>query len=116
MVEGRLGYEPSASARRNRFAQAQPTFADLAAVACASWPPKVVGLPAGLRLGLAARRARYQLLYNRRLTHLFVRPTVSMTQRAWVEAHVAAFEFFGGAPRRLVPDYVARHIISYTAG
>ena len=31
-------------------------------------------------------------------------PVVSMTQRAWVEAHVAAFEFFGGAPRRLVPD------------
>ena len=36
--------------------------------------------------------------------HLFVRPTVSMTQQAWIEAHVAAFEFFGGAPRRLVPD------------
>jgi len=36
--------------------------------------------------------------------HLFVRPGVSMAQRAWVEAHVAAFEFFGGAPRRLVPD------------
>jgi hypothetical protein len=35
--------------------------------------------------------------------HLFVRPAVSMTQRAWVEAHVAAFEFLGGAPRRLVP-------------
>jgi hypothetical protein len=27
-----------------------------------------------------------------------------MTQRAWVEAHVAALEFLGGAPRRLVPD------------
>jgi len=36
--------------------------------------------------------------------HLFVRPTVSMTQRAWVQAHVAAFEFLGGAPRRIVPD------------
>jgi transposase len=36
--------------------------------------------------------------------HLFVCPAVSMTQRAWVEAHVAALEFFGGAPRRLVPD------------
>jgi len=29
---------------------------------------------------------------------------VSMTQRAWTEAHVAAFEFFGGAPRKLTPD------------
>ena len=36
--------------------------------------------------------------------HLFVRPGVSMTQRAWTEAHVAALEFLGGAPRRLVPD------------
>jgi transposase len=36
--------------------------------------------------------------------HLFVRPTVSMTQRAWVEAHVAAFEFLGGCARRIVPD------------
>src|SRR5205807_4040715 len=36
--------------------------------------------------------------------YLFVRPAVSMTQRAWVEAHVAAFGFFGGAPRKLTPD------------
>ena len=36
--------------------------------------------------------------------HLFVRPAVSMTQRAWTEAHVAAFEFFGGSRRRLIPD------------
>ncbi len=36
--------------------------------------------------------------------HLFVRPTVSMTQRAWVEAHVAAFEFLGGVPGKITPD------------
>jgi hypothetical protein len=36
--------------------------------------------------------------------HLFVRPAVSMTQRAWTEAHVAAFEFFGGVPAKLTPD------------
>src|SRR6266540_2348487 len=36
--------------------------------------------------------------------HLFVRPVLRMDQRAWTEAHVAAFAFFGGAPRRLVPD------------
>jgi hypothetical protein len=36
--------------------------------------------------------------------YLFIRPVVSMDQRAWTEAHVAAFEFFGGAPARLVPD------------
>jgi transposase len=36
--------------------------------------------------------------------HLFVRPVLSMDQRAWTEAHVAAFDFFGGVPARLVPD------------
>lgn len=36
--------------------------------------------------------------------HLFVRPTVSMTQRAWTEAHVAAFEFLGGVPAKITPD------------
>jgi transposase len=36
--------------------------------------------------------------------HLFVRPVLRMDQRAWTKAHIAAFEFFGGAPRRLVPD------------
>lgn len=36
--------------------------------------------------------------------HLFVRPVLRMDQRAWTEAHVAAFDFFGGVPARLVPD------------
>ena len=36
--------------------------------------------------------------------HMFVRPVLVMDQRAWVAAHVAAFEFFGGCPARLVPD------------
>jgi transposase len=36
--------------------------------------------------------------------HLFVRPVLSMDQRAWTEAHVEAFRFFGGVPLRLVPD------------
>jgi len=35
---------------------------------------------------------------------LFVRPVVKMDQRAWTECHVAAMEFFGGVPARLVPD------------
>jgi transposase len=35
---------------------------------------------------------------------MFVRPTVTMDQRAWTECHVAAFGFFGGVPARLVPD------------
>ena len=35
---------------------------------------------------------------------LFLRPVLAMDQLAWVEAHTLAFEFFGGAPRRVVPD------------
>jgi hypothetical protein len=36
--------------------------------------------------------------------HMFVRPVLRMDQRAWTECHVAAFDFFGGVPARLVPD------------
>lgn len=36
--------------------------------------------------------------------HVFVQPTLVMDQRAWTQAHVDAFAFFGGTPRRLVPD------------
>ena len=36
--------------------------------------------------------------------HMFVRTVLKMDQRAWTECHVAAFEFFGGVPARLVPD------------
>ncbi|MFI6056516.1 IS21 family transposase [Streptomyces violascens] len=36
--------------------------------------------------------------------HMFVRPVIHLDQHAWTEAHVAAFQFFGGTPQRLVPD------------
>jgi hypothetical protein len=36
--------------------------------------------------------------------HMFVRPVLSMDQTEWTDAHVAAFDFFGGAPARWVPD------------
>jgi transposase len=36
--------------------------------------------------------------------HLFVRPVIRMDQTAWCACHVAAFEFFGGVPARLVCD------------
>jgi transposase len=36
--------------------------------------------------------------------HMFVQPTLVMDQQAWTAAHVDAFAFFGGVPRRLVPD------------
>ena len=36
--------------------------------------------------------------------HMFVRPVLKLDQAAWVAAHVAAFDFFGGCTRRLVID------------
>jgi transposase len=36
--------------------------------------------------------------------YMFVRPVIRLDQHAWTEATVAAFEFFGGVPARLVPD------------
>jgi transposase len=39
--------------------------------------------------------------------HMFVRPVLRMDQRAWTEAHVEAFRFFGGVPERIVPDNLA---------
>lgn len=44
--------------------------------------------------------------------HQFLYPVVSEGQDVWLEAHVAAFAFFGGAPRRLVPDNLTAAIVS----
>ncbi|MGA3221031.1 MAG: IS21 family transposase [Acidimicrobiales bacterium] len=41
------------------------------------------------------------LTYSR---HLFVYPVAVMDQQAWVDAHVAALEFFGSSPARVVLD------------
>lgn len=35
---------------------------------------------------------------------LFVQPVLRMDQTSWNASHVAAFEFFGGVPARLVCD------------
>ena len=39
--------------------------------------------------------------------HMFVRPVISLDASSWVTAHVAGFTYFGGVPRRLVPDNLA---------
>ncbi|MGH8429948.1 MAG: IS21 family transposase, partial [Solimonas sp.] len=39
--------------------------------------------------------------------HMFVRPTIKMDQAAWTQAHVEAFAYFEGCPKRLVPDNLA---------
>jgi hypothetical protein len=48
------------------------------------------------------------LAYSR---HLFVFPVLRMDQQAWVDAHVAAFEFLGGCPRRVVLDNLRAGVI-----
>ena len=42
---------------------------------------------------------------------MFVRPVVTMDMAAWVECHVRAFEFFGGVPRRVVPDNLRTGVV-----
>jgi transposase len=42
--------------------------------------------------------------------HMFVRPVLNMDQTSWVAAHLAAWEFFGGVPARLVTENVPRNI------
>ena len=48
------------------------------------------------------------LAYSRML---FLRPVFKMDQASWVEAHVAAFEFFGLAPARVVPDNLKTGVV-----
>jgi transposase len=42
---------------------------------------------------------------------LFLRPVLRMDEVSWVEAHVLALEFFGGVPRRIVPDNLKTGVI-----
>jgi len=44
--------------------------------------------------------------------HVFLQPTFVMDQAAWTQAHVDAFAFFGGTPRRLITENVPRNIFS----
>lgn len=37
-------------------------------------------------------------------SYLYVEPFRDMAQQAWIDAHIHAFEYFGGAPRIIVPD------------
>ncbi len=43
--------------------------------------------------------------------HIFACAVRHMDRTAWVESHVAAFEFFGGVPGRLVPDNLGSGVI-----
>ena len=43
--------------------------------------------------------------------HLFVYPTFGEDSAAWLDAHVAAFAYFGGVPHRVVPDNLSAGIV-----
>ncbi len=43
--------------------------------------------------------------------HQFLYPVLAEDEVAWLEGHVAAFAFLGGAPRRLVPDNLTAGIL-----
>ena len=43
--------------------------------------------------------------------HIFVHPVIKMHQSSWCASQVAAFEFFGGVPARLVPDNLKAGVI-----
>jgi transposase len=53
----------------------------------------------------AHRRRLYAFLMTlSHSRHQFLYPVLAEDSTAWLDGHVAAFTFFGGAPRRLVPD------------
>jgi transposase len=43
--------------------------------------------------------------------HMFLRPVIDTDQTSWCASHVAAFEFFGGVPARLVTDNLKTGVI-----
>lgn len=43
--------------------------------------------------------------------HMFVRVVTRMDQKEWLTCHVLAFQFFGGAPKRITPDNLKTGII-----
>jgi transposase len=55
---------------------------------------------------LAGRQRRLYafLLTLSHSRHQFLYPVLAEDSTAWLDGHVAAFAFFGGAPRRVIPD------------
>jgi len=43
--------------------------------------------------------------------HMFVRVVTKMDQREWLTCHILAFQFFGGAPLRVIPDNLKTGVI-----
>ncbi len=108
------GLAVSVASLRRYVAANLPEEARRAQVRVLSLHPAVPGEQAQIDYGLLGRWAdpvtgRVRAVWAFAMVlccsrHLFVRPVLTMDQRAWTECHVAAFAFFGGVPARLVPD------------
>ena len=57
------------------------------------------------------RRAYGLLMTLSHSRHQFLYPVLSEDGRSWLQGHVEAFAFFGGAPRRLVPDNLSAGVL-----
>ncbi len=57
------------------------------------------------------RRAYGFLMTLSHSRHQFLYPVLSEDGPSWLQGHVEAFAFFGGAPRRLVPDNLSAGIL-----
>ena len=62
-----------------------------------------LGMWQDLRTGKRSRLWAFAMIlsYSR---HMFVRVVSKMDQREWLTCHILAFEFFAGAPLRIIPD------------
>ena len=108
------GLAVSVASLRRYVAANLPEEVRRAQVRVLSLHPAVAGEQAQIDYGLLGRWAdpvtgRVRAIWAFAMVlccsrYLFVRPVITMDQRAWTECHVAAFAFFGGVPARLVPD------------
>jgi len=68
--------------------------------------------PEGQGPTVGRRRKLYALLMTlSHSRHQFLYPCLAEDATAWLEGHLAALQFFGGAPRRVVPDNLTAGIL-----
>ncbi len=58
-----------------------------------------------------ARKVSMFLMTLAHSRHAFLYPVLAEDSAAWLEGHVEAFRFFGGVPRRIVPDNLSAGIV-----
>jgi transposase len=63
-----------------------------------------------------ARRAWVFVMVLGYSRHLYARVVFDQTVRTWLDCHVRAFTFFGGAPRTVVPDNLKAAIVKASFG